>query len=83
MKGLSEMLTNEELIRIIEIFRNEGIDRLTGKELTEKETYIFLNLIDETVGRMNSTDVIFAPKSFGLTDNATAEEIAKYLLKQN
>lgn len=75
------MLTREEVIRIIDIFKNDGIDKRTGKKVSEKAVYDFIDSIDELVGQNDASEVIFAPEEYGLKKEATSEEIANFLLK--
>ena len=62
-------------------FKNDGVDKVTGKNVNENTVYDFIDLIDEQVGYEGASEVIFAPEDYGLDKNATTEDIVNYLLK--
>lgn len=74
-------MTKNEVFRIVEIFKNDGVDKVTGKKVNQNTVYDFIDLIDELAGYEGASEVIFAPEDYGLNKNATTEEIVNYLLK--
>lgn len=74
-------MTRNEVFRIVDIFKNDGVDRATGKKVNQNTVYDFIDLIDELVGYEGASEVIFAPEDYGLNKNATTDEIVDYLLK--
>lgn len=74
-------MTRDEVFRIVDIFKNDGVDRATGKKVNQNTVYDFIDLIDELVGYEGASEVIFAPEDYGLNKNATTDEIVDYLLK--
>lgn len=74
-------MTRKEVERIVGIFKNDGIDKVTGKKVKERAIYDFLDQIDDLVGYEGASEVIFAPEDYGLSKEATIEEIVNYILK--
>lgn len=74
-------MTRNEVFRIVDIFKNDGVDRATGKKVNQNTVYDFIDMIDELVGYEGASEVIFAPEDYGLNKNATTDEIVDYLLK--
>ena len=74
-------MTRNEVFRIVDIFKNDGVDRATGKKVNQNTVYDFIDLIDELVGYEGASEVIFAPEDYGLNKNAITDEIVDYLLK--
>ena len=68
-------MTREDLIRIVNVFKNDGVDVETGRKLRENEIYDLLDKFDEYVEHPAGSEIIFGPEDYGLPADATAEEI--------
>lgn len=77
------MLNRDELIKIVKIFHNHGIDEETGKKIAEDTVYDLWDLFDEAAGFDSASNIIFAPEKFGLKKGATPEEIVDFILKKD
>lgn len=73
-------MTREELIRIVNIFKNDGMDEVTGKKLREREITDLMEEFDENVKHPEGVNIIFGPEDFGLKADASAEEIVDFAL---
>ena len=74
-------MTREDLIRIVNIFKNDGIDIETGRKLREREIYDLLDKFDENVKNSAGSEIIFGPEDYGLSVDATAEEIVDFAME--
>lgn len=73
-------MTREELIRIVNIFKNDGFDVVTGKKLREREITDLMDEFDGNVNHPEGVNIIFGPEDFGLKKDASAEEIVDFAL---
>ena len=72
-------MTKDEVLRIVNIFKNNGVDSVTGKKISERAVWELLESIDKLMGYDEASEVIFAPEDFGLNKKATVEEIVNYI----
>lgn len=72
-------MTRDEVFRIVNIFKNDGVDSVTGKKISERAVWELLESIDKLMGYDEASEVIFAPEDFGLNKEATVEEIVNYI----
>lgn len=72
-------MTQDEVFRIVNIFKNDGVDSVTGKKISERAVWELLESIDKLMGYDEASEVIFAPEDFGLNKEATVEEIVNYI----
>lgn len=77
------MLNREELIKIVKIFHNDGIDEETGKKIEEDTVYELWELFDEAAGFDSASNIIFSPIDFGLDKESTPEEIVDFILRNH
>ena len=75
-------MTREDLIRIVNVFKNDGIDVETGRKLRENEFYDLLDNFDENVEHPAGSEIIFGPEDYGLPADATAEEIVDFAMEK-
>lgn len=73
-------MKREDLIYIVKIFKNDGVDIKTGIRLKEKQAMDLLDVFWENVPHPEGANLIFSPEEFGLSKDASAEEIVDFAL---
>lgn len=73
-------MIKDEMIEIVTIFKNDGIDKRTGKMITERNMYDIMDRFDHMVGMEGASEIIFGPEDFGLDKDASPEEIVDFAL---
>ena len=68
-------MIRDDLIRIVKIFQNNGFDEVTNKKATEDEIADFMDYFDDNVKHKAGVELVFDLEKYGLSKNATAEEI--------
>ena len=76
-------MLRDDLIRIVRIFQNDGIDETTNKMITNDQMCDFMEFFDDNVNHEAGTELIFDSERYGLAKDATAEEIVDFALKGN
>lgn len=74
IKEKTEM-ERQELINLVEILSNGGMDSKTGKQYSEKEYDRLMELFERNIKNKNGSDLLFYPEDCGLPSDATVEEI--------
>lgn len=74
-------MLREDLIRIVNILRNNCYDEVSGNILREREIMDLMDFFDDNVSHSEGTNIVFAPTKFGLNEDATAEEIVDFALE--
>lgn len=73
-------MSREELVYIVKIFKNNGVDINTGIKLKERQAMDLMDVFWDNVSHPEGANLIFAPQDFGLLENASAEEIVDFAL---
>lgn len=74
-------MIRDDLIRIVKIFQNNGFDEVTNKKATEDEIADFMDYFDDNVKNKAGVELVFDLEKYGLSKNATAEEIVDFALR--
>ena len=74
-------MLRDDLIRIVKIFQNDGIDEITKKKVTEDQVDDYMDFFDDNVSHEAGVNLIFELEKYGLSPNATAEEIVDFALR--
>lgn len=77
---MNNKLSKAELIELVKILMNGGVDEKNGKEYTEDEFHRMLDIFMENSLNQNKSDLIFYPEDCGLGEDPTAEEIVEAAL---
>lgn len=78
---MSEKLSRQELIDLVECIINGGYDKLTGKKCTEDEHVKMVVKFINSINHPGGSDLIYYPESVGLSKNPTVEEIVDLAIK--
>ena len=74
-------MLRDELIRIVKIFQNDGIDGATGKKVRGDQVDDFMDFFDDNVKHEGGVELVFEPETYGLPKDATAEQIVDFALQ--
>ena len=74
-------MLRDELIRIVKIFQNDGIDGATGKKVSGNQVADFMDFFDDNVNHEAGVEIVFEPETYGLPKDATAEQIVDFALQ--
>ncbi|OFS24187.1 bacteriocin immunity protein [Clostridium sp. HMSC19A10] len=72
---MNNKLSREELIDLVNIIMNSGVDSKTGKEYTDSEVIRMVQIFESNITSPDGSDLIFYPDLCGLKIDASAEEI--------
>lgn len=72
---MNNKLSREELIDLVNIIMNSGVDSKTGKEYTDSEVIRMVQIFESNITSPDGSDLIFYPDLCGLNIDASAEEI--------
>jgi len=78
---MSEKLSRQELIDLVEIIVSGGYDKVTGKEYTEEEHFKMVVKFKNSINHPGGSDLIFYPEHVGLPKNPTVEEIVDLAIR--
>ena len=74
-------MLRDELIKIVKIFQNDGIDETTNKRISENQVADFMDFFDDHVKHEAGVELIFDLEAYGLSKDATPEEIVDFALE--
>lgn len=84
---MNNKLSREELIDLVKIIMNAGVDSRTGKEYTDSEINKMVEIFKNNISYPHGSDLIFYPHFCGLKIDASAEEIVdaglNYKIEEN
>lgn len=84
---MNDKLSREELIDLVKIIINVGVDSRTGKEYTDSEVNKMVQIFESNILSPDGSDLIFYPDLCGLKIDASAEEIVdaglNYKIEEN
>jgi len=68
-------MSKEELLKLVKIISNAGLDEDTGKKYSEKEIDRLVEVFEENISHPGGADLIFYPELCGLSNDVSPEEI--------
>nr|WP_304059791.1 bacteriocin immunity protein [Enterocloster clostridioformis] len=78
---MSEKLSRQELIDLVELIVSGGYDKTTGKKCTEDEHVKMVVKFEKNINHPGGSDLIYYPELVGLPKNPTVEEIVDLAIK--
>nr|WP_298543114.1 bacteriocin immunity protein [uncultured Lachnoclostridium sp.] len=78
---MSENLSKQELIDLVEVIMNGGYDKTTGKKCSEEEHFQMVVKFKKSIKHPGGSDLIYYPEDVGLPRDATAEQIVDLAMK--
>lgn len=78
---MSEKLSRQELIDLVECIVSGGYDKSTGEKCSEDEHVRMVVKFRNSINHPGGSDLIYYPELVGLPKNPTVEEIVDLAIK--
>lgn len=68
-------MSREELLKLVRIISNAGLDEETGKKYNEKEIDRLVEIFEENIPHPGGSDLLFYPELCGLPNDVSPEKM--------
>lgn len=74
-------MIKEKMIEFVNIVKNDAIDPKTGKRISQNKLDDIMEFFDDHAKCEGGSEIVFDPESYGLSKDATPEEIVERALR--